>query len=77
MKTIDELRSSSYHEQLGQKLYAAYLAQQQGISMNSALKSVEGPVADEWLILAEFALQAHNSCVGRFFSHVEPNHRAN
>ena len=45
--------------------------------MNSALKSVEGPVADEWLIVAEFALQAHNSCVERFSSHVEPNRRAN
>ena len=49
----------------------------QGISMNSALKSVEGPVADEWLMVAEFALQALNSCVERFSSHVEPNRSAN
>jgi hypothetical protein len=45
--------------------------------MNSALKSVEGPVADERLMVADFALQALNSCVERFSSHVEPNRRAN
>jgi hypothetical protein len=63
MKTINELRSSAYHEQLGQKLFAAFLAQQQGISLNTALKKVEGPVSDAWLIVAEFARQAYHSSV--------------
>lgn len=62
-KTMDELRSSEYHEQLGQKLYAAFLAQQQGISLNTALKKVDGPVSDAWLVVAEFARQAYNSSV--------------
>jgi hypothetical protein len=43
MKTVDELRSSDYHQELGQKMWAAFLAQQQGISLNSAVKKVEGP----------------------------------
>ena len=30
------------------------LAQQQGISMNTALKKAEGPVSDTWLVVAEF-----------------------
>ena len=63
MKTISELRSSEYHGQLGQKLYAAFLDQQQGISLNTALKKVEGPVSDAWLIVAEFARQAYHLSV--------------
>jgi len=63
MKTINELRSSEYHEQLGQKLYAAFLAQQQGISLNTALKKVDGPISDAWLVVAEFARQAYHSSV--------------
>lgn len=66
MKTLDELRDSSYHQELGQKLWAAYLAQQQGISMNSALKLGEGRVSDAWLMVAELALLAHESCIGQF-----------
>ena len=77
MKTIDELRSCSYHEELGQKLFAAYLAQQQGISMNAALKQVNGPMADEWLFVAECALQAHNACVERFLPQTGPTRRPN
>ena len=63
MKTIKELRGSEYHKQLGQKIYAAFVAQQQGISMNSALKKVGEPVLDQWLIVAEFARQAFESNV--------------
>ncbi len=77
MKTIDELRNSSYHEELGQKLYAAFLAQQQGISMNTALKKVEGPVADAWLFVAECALQAHNTCTEDFLTRARPKRLAN
>ena len=77
MKTIDELRRSSYHEELGQKLFAAYLAQQQGISMNAALKQVKAPMADEWLFVAECALQAHNACVEKFLPQTGPTQRPN
>lgn len=66
MKTLDELRNSSYHQELGQKLLAAYLAQQQGISATSALKLAEGRVSDAWLMVAELALLAHESCIGQF-----------
>ncbi len=66
MKTINELRNSSYHHELGRKLWAAYLAQQQGISMASAIKGVDDPVCDAWLMVAELALLAHESRVGQF-----------
>jgi hypothetical protein len=68
MKTLDELRDSSYHQELGKKLWAAYLAQQQGISVASAIKKVDGPVCDEWLMVAELALLAHESRVGHFLA---------
>ena len=57
MKSLDELRSSNYHQELGQKMWAAFLAQQQGISLSSAVKKVGGPVGDLWLMVADFALQ--------------------
>lgn len=66
MKTLDELRSSEYHQELGQKMWAAFLAQRQGISLNTALKKVEGPVCDQWLMVAEFALHAYNASVEKF-----------
>lgn len=66
MKTLDELRDSFYHQELGKKLWAAYLAQQQGISLASAIKKVDGSVCDEWLMVAELALLAYESRVGQF-----------
>ena len=66
MKTLEDLRRSEFHQELGQKMWAAFLAQQQGISLNTALKKVEGPVCDQWLMVAEFALQAHNATVEKF-----------
>lgn len=57
-KTIDELRNSGYHQQLGQKMCAAFIAQQQGISLNTAFGKVPEPVGDMWLIVAEFARRA-------------------
>lgn len=66
MNTTSDLRSSEYHGQLGQKLYAAFLSQQQGISLGTALKKVEGPVSDAWLIVAEFARQAYHRRVEDF-----------
>jgi hypothetical protein len=34
---------------------AAFIAQQQGITLNTALGKVPEPVGDLWLIIAEFA----------------------
>ncbi len=52
-KTIDKLRCSSYHQQLGRKICASFIAQQQGISLQSALKKISEPMGDLWLVLAE------------------------
>jgi hypothetical protein len=57
-KTIDELRKSAYHQQLGRKLCAAFFAQQQGTALDTAFKKVPDPIADCWLVVAEFARQA-------------------
>jgi hypothetical protein len=54
-KTRDELRNSAYHRQLAQKMCAAFIAQQQGITLNTALGKVPEPIGDLWLIVAEFA----------------------
>jgi hypothetical protein len=66
MKTIDELRNSEYHAALAQKLFAAFLAQQQGISLNAAFNKIPGPVSDLWLIVAEAAREAYNADVAVF-----------
>jgi hypothetical protein len=55
---IDELRNSPYHQQFARKLCAAFVAQQQGITLGTALKKVPEPISDTWLIVAEFARQA-------------------
>ena len=56
-KTLDELQTSSYHQQLGRTMCAAFVAQQQGIRVDSALKKVDEPVGHLWLLLAELARQ--------------------
>lgn len=57
-KTIDEFRESPYHQQFARKLCAAFLAQQQGISLGTAVKKVPEPISDTWLIVAELARNA-------------------
>jgi len=54
-KTLEELRKSEFHVALGQKMCAAFVAQQQGISLQTASKKVSEPIGDLWLILAELA----------------------
>lgn len=66
MKTLVELRSSDYHQELAHKLWAAFVAQQQGISMNMALAQTGGRMSDAWLMVAELALLAHASREGQF-----------
>jgi hypothetical protein len=56
-KGIAELRSLAFHVQLGRGLCAAFIAQQQGIALSTALKKVEEPIGDLWLVLSEFARQ--------------------
>ena len=38
MKSIAELRQSEYHQELGRKMCAAFVAQQQGIALTTAFK---------------------------------------
>jgi hypothetical protein len=57
-KSLEELRQSLYHQQLGRKMCAAFVAQQQGITLSTAFKKVPDPVGDLWLMVAEFAGQA-------------------
>ena len=57
MKTLEELRRSEFHIALGQKMCAAFIAQQQGISLQTASKKVSEPIGDLWLVLAELARQ--------------------
>jgi hypothetical protein len=58
-KAIGELRKSEFPHELGQKLCAAFIAQQQGISLSTALKKSAGPVGDLWFLAAEFAIQGY------------------
>ena len=54
-KSLSELRASLYHQQLGRKLCAAFIAQQQGTRLDTAHNKVEEPVGDLWLVMAEIA----------------------
>jgi hypothetical protein len=58
MKSVLKLRRSPYHQQLGRKMCAAFVAQQQGVALETALRKVPDPVADVWLVVAEFAREA-------------------
>jgi hypothetical protein len=71
-KTIEELRKSSYHQQLGRKMCAAFIAQQQGIALDTAFKKVPDPVADCWLVVAEFARDAAMKSTGLNFDELVP-----
>jgi hypothetical protein len=54
--SLEELRRSDWHQELGRKMCAAYISQQQGIAVGTALKNVStGPIGDLWLQIAEFA----------------------
>ena len=56
-KTVEELRKSSYHKQLGRNVCAAFIAQQQGIRLDTAHKKIEEPIGDLWLLMAEIIRQ--------------------
>lgn len=42
--SLAELRRSPYHQELARKMCAAYIAQHQGIALNTAMKKVSGPI---------------------------------
>jgi hypothetical protein len=52
-KSIDELKKSPYHQQLGRNVCAAFVAQQQGTKLDTAWKKIEEPIGDLWLLMAE------------------------
>lgn len=63
VKKIEELRESDFHQELGQKMCAAFIAQQQGIALNTAFKKTSQPVGDLWLRVAEFARRGFDESV--------------
>jgi len=56
-KTIEELRQSPYHQQLGRNVCAAFIAQQQGTRIDTAYRKIEEPIGDLWLLAAEIIRQ--------------------
>jgi len=56
-KSVEELRKSPYHKQLGRNVCAAFIAQQQGIRLDTAHKKIEEPIGDLWLLMAEIIRQ--------------------
>jgi len=62
-KTLEELRQSSFHQELGRKMCAAFVAQQQGVTLSTALKKVPDHVGDVWLIIADFAERTANETI--------------
>jgi hypothetical protein len=62
-KTIEQLRQSPYHQELARKMCAAFVAQQQGVTVNTAMKKVSEPVGDLWLMIAEFAEQSVSKAI--------------
>ena len=56
-KSIEELRQTPYHQELARKICAAYIAQQQGVALGTALKKVSDPIRDLWFLAAEFVRQ--------------------
>ena len=74
--TLEELRNSSYHQQLGRKMCAAFVAQQQGITLSSAFKKTPGPVGDLWLLIAELAEQEVGKAMDAISHPNETNQRS-
>ncbi len=70
-KTLDELRKSAFHQELGRKMCAAFVAQQQGVSLNTALKKVPDHVGDLWLVVADFAEQTVHEAIESQFASLE------
>jgi hypothetical protein len=70
-KTLEELRQSSFHQELGRKMCAACVAQQQGVTLSTALKKVPDHVGDLWLIVADFAERTVNEAIESQFASLD------
>ena len=70
-KTLEELRQSSFHQELGRKMCAAFVAQQQGVTLGTALKKVPHHVGDIWLIVADFAERTVNETIESQFASLD------
>jgi hypothetical protein len=55
-------------------LCAAFIAQQQGIALETAFKKVPDPIADTWLVVAEFARQAAMQSIDQNIAGVMRDH---
>ena len=62
-KTVEQLRQSPYHQELARKMCAAFVAQQQGVTLSTAIKKVHEPVGDLWLMIAELAERAVSKAI--------------
>ena len=60
-RSLEELRHSPFHQELARKMCAAYIAQQQGIALETALRKVSNSIGDLWFLVAEFA---RHGCAG-------------
>jgi hypothetical protein len=67
MKSVAELRQSGFHQELGRKMCAAFIAQQQGVALSTAFKKVPNPILDMWLVVAEFAHEAWTNHIDQQF----------
>jgi hypothetical protein len=70
-KMLEELRQSSFHQELGRKMCAAFVAQQQGVTLSTALKKVPDDVGDLWLIVADFAERTVNAAIESQFASLD------
>jgi hypothetical protein len=70
-KMLEELRRSSFHQELGRKMCAAFVAQQQGVTLSTALKKVPDDVGDLWLIVADFAERTVNAAIDSQFASLD------
>ena len=55
--SVEALRDSLYHQELGRKVCAAFVAQQQGIKVETASKKIDQSIGDLWLLMAEIIRQ--------------------
>jgi hypothetical protein len=54
---------------------AAFIAQQQGIALDTALKKVPDSINDVWLVVAEFAVEAWGQDVDERFDGLARRYR--
>jgi hypothetical protein len=73
---VKKLRGSQYHQELGRKMCAAFVAQQQGVTLNTAYKRVPDQVGDLWLMMADFAVRMTSESLDAQFPSEAKRHSA-